>query len=152
MADDRNKRYIDGYDSVYKDVREGLKKGEKNGHWMWFIFPQVKGLGKSPVSDFYAFDGIGDAKAFYANWGLRRRLVSLFRIVNSFPDKAYLTKCFGEIDSKKFHSCATIFYLATGKRVFRNSLDRFFGGALDIKTVDILRARSEYKPDALPKR
>ena len=103
MADDRNKRYIDGYDSVYKDVREGLKRGEKNGHWMWFIFPQVKGLGKSPVSDFYAFDGIGDAKAFYANWGLRRRLVSLFRIVNSFPDKAYLTKCFGEIDSKKFY-------------------------------------------------
>lgn len=149
---DRNRKYIDGYDSVFKDVRNDLKEGKRKGHWTWFIFPHAKGLGKSSASEFYAFDGTDDARAFWSNWHLRRKLVSLLKIVNSYPNRDYLEKCLGESDTKAFHSCVTMFYLATEKRIFRTSLDRFFGGSLDIKTVDMLRAKKENKPDALPKR
>lgn len=136
-------KYIKGYKENYERVLEELERGYKIGHWMWFIFPQLKGLGKSNFSDYYGLNGIGDAKEFYRNRFLRRRMSRLFRTVNSFGSSFHLRQFFGETDSKKFHSCATIFYIATGDRSFKKPIEKFFNGELDENTMSILMSKGE---------
>lgn len=141
MAVNKLDRYIRPYKKFFAQVKTELQDGKKQTHWMWFIFPQLKGLGKSAISDYYSLDSIQDAKDFYSNKFLRDSMNELLKIVLKLRSYEQLLDCFGEIDILKFHSCATIFYVATKKRIFKKVLNKFFNGHLDKETINLLEMR-----------
>ena len=125
-------------------VKSELKKKEKKTHWIWFIFPQLKWLGASDNSEYFGLEGTKDARNYFKDWRLRRNLLTCFSIVMSYDGADELKACLGELDSKKFHSCATLFYMATRKSVFKRAIDKFFNGVYDEKTLTLLE-RGETK-------
>lgn len=138
MAVNRLERYEKSYKKFFGQVKSELKDGKKQTHWMWFAFPQLKGLGRSMISDYYGLIDLEETKSFYNNRYLRNCINELFKIVLKLPNYDSLFECFGEIDTLKFHSCATIFYIATKKRIFWKALKKFFSGCLDAGTVILL--------------
>lgn len=122
-------------------VENELKEGKKVSHWIWFIFPQLKGLGKSPTSDYYGLESLDDAREYYANKFLRKNLNKCLRIIYKYKDIRAITDCLGELDTMKLHSCVTLFYLATNKKTFKRILDNFFNSLIDEKTVLLLEKR-----------
>ena len=115
-----------------------MKNKKKETHWIWFIFPQLKGLGKSFVSQYYALNSLEEAKEFFDDRFLRKNLLDCFRIVNKYEDSEELENCLGLLDATKVRSCATLFYLATKKSIFKKFLDKFFEGLLDRNTMVLL--------------
>ena len=122
-------------------VKRELKQRYKEKHWIWFVFPQLKGLGKSLNSDYYGLDGIEEAKEYYNDKYLRKNLLSCFRIIYKYEDKEVLADCVGMLDAIKIRSCATLFYVATKRIIFKKFLDKFFDGFLDDKTMLLLSER-----------
>lgn len=131
-------KYIKAQEYCIDTVKEELRDGLKQTHWMWFVFPQLKGLGKSIVSDYFGLKSLDEAKEFFENKYLRKNLVTCFKLVLKLNDHRRLSYCFGVVDTMKIHSCATLFYLATRRIIFKKFLDKFFGGSLDDKTVLLL--------------
>jgi|SRR6516164_9640728 uncharacterized protein (DUF1810 family) len=126
----------DEIDSVYAE----LKSGYKSGHWMWFIFPQLKGLGKSWMANQYAISGRAEAEAYIAHLVLGPRLVSCTELVNLIDGRS-ATDIFGDIDSLKFRSSITLFdAVSSGRTAFALALDKYFGGEPDRRTLDLLDA------------
>lgn len=112
-----------------------LRLGEKKSHWIWFVFPQLKGLGKSITSNYYGLNGMNETVEYYNDPKLRKSLHRCFRLVLRMKN---LEDCFGS-DTVKIHSSATVFYLATKKNIFKKVLNKFFGGLLDVRTVLLLK-------------
>lgn len=106
---------------------------------MWFVFPQLKGLGESPMSDYYGLDGIEDAEEYYKHKQLRKNLEGCLSIVCKYKDVWQVKNCLGELDTMKLHSCASLFYLATKKSIFKHVIKKFFNGVLDEKTILLLK-------------
>lgn len=125
----------------YKQARKEVRQGYKRTCWIWFIFPQLRGLGFSMVSNYYGLTNIEEAQDYYEDRYLRHNLTEMFRIVLKLNNTEDLMYCFGETDSKKVRSCATLFYIATKKSIFKRFLDKFFNGLLDEKTVLLLEER-----------
>ena len=127
-------RFLFAQKLYLKDAMNEIRNGQKKTHWIWFVFPQLKGLGTSWVSNYYGLDGIKEAKSYFDNAQLRKNLLECFKLVLKIED---IDKCFG-YDAKKVHSCASIFYLATQKKIFKQVIDKFFGGRIDNNTVLLL--------------
>ena len=142
MTDLRRFREIQGF--WMPTVKSELRKKEKKTHWMWFIFPQLKWLGASANSEYFGLEGAEDAKRYFKDWRLRRNLLACFSIVMSYESADELKGCLGELDAMKFRSCATLFYMATRKSVFKRAIDKFFDGVFDEKTLTLLE-RGETK-------
>lgn len=127
--------FVQAQDAVWDAVVAELTEGHKRTHWMWFVFPQLRGLGHSDMAQRYALDGVEQAAAYLAHEVLGPRLrqcVTLLLATGSSDASAAL----GEIDSKKLRSCLTLFALAAeDDDLFRAALDRFFGGRLDPHTL-----------------
>ena len=134
-------RFIKVQECWMEIVENELKEGKKVSHWIWFIFPQLKGLGKSPTSDYYGLESLDDAREYYANKFLRKNLNKCLRIIYKNKDIRAITNCIGELDTMKLHSCVTLFYLATNKKTFKRILDKFFNSLIDEKTVLLLEKR-----------
>lgn len=117
-------------------IRE-IRSLRKTGHWIWYAFPQMKGLGKSPLSEYYGIVSVGEAKAFDADRRLGKRLRKLFSELALLPDGVRAEDVFGELDARKVRSCATLFWLATGRDVYRSALDKLFYGVCDPITVKL---------------
>jgi len=130
-------KYKRGYDKYFKVAEKELKQGKKESHWMWFIFPQLKGLGKSDISIYFGIKDLKEAQDFCVDKYLCKCLTQLFKIVNSFPDYEYLANCFGKVDTLKLRSCATLFWLATRKNVFKKTIKKFYNDELDTETVKL---------------
>ncbi len=133
-------RFVDAQGPVYDAVVRELAAGEKRSHWMWFVFPQIAGLGVSPTSAFYAVSGLDEAKAYLAHPVLGPRLVDCSRLVLASEGRT-ARQIFGVVDEMKFWSSMTLFARAQGRpSVFADCLDAFFGGKSDPATLAKLGA------------
>jgi uncharacterized protein (DUF1810 family) len=133
MEDDLQ-RFVDAQARVIDRVRAELKAGAKKSHWMWFVFPQVKGLGHSETARRYAIASLEEARAYLAHPVLGPRLRECTRLVLAAKGKT-LTDIFGTPDDLKFRSSMTLFAHATSEPVFREALEKLCGGAEDLETV-----------------
>ena len=131
-------KYIMGYIRYGDIAKRELLDGKKQGHYMWFIFPQIQGLGFSATSEYYALEDLEQAETFYEHEYLGKNLVEMFKIVNKMKNYNKVLDCFGDVDTLKLRSCATLFYLATGKRVFKKTIKKFFNAKLCEKTEKIV--------------
>ena len=135
-------RFLTAQQGVYAGVLDELRRGRKTGHWIWFIFPQIAGLGRSDVSRFYAIRSVDEARAYLAHPVLGARLVECATIVAAIPDRTAV-RIFGDIDAKKVRSSMTLFHrVAPDQAAFQNVLDRFYDGTADEATDALLATTS----------
>lgn len=149
-------RFVTAQQGVYERVLAELTAGRKQSHWMWFVFPQLQGLGSSPTARHYALGSLDEARAYLAHPLLGARLRECTAIVNRL-EGATARALFGYPDDLKFRSCMTLFAHATGEseadrdsspaahapaaeRPFFTALRRYFAGEEDRLTLDLLRA------------
>lgn len=132
-------RFVVAQEPVFPTALAELKAGRKCTHWMWFIFPQLRGLGRSPTATFYGIESLDEARAYLAHPVLGPRLLQATRAVLAVKDRS-LHAIFGSPDDLKFCSCMTLFIRAAGDDggVFRTALDRFCGGRMDAQTLALL--------------
>ena len=132
-------RFVDAQAPVYERVRAELKNGRKHSHWMWFIFPQIAGLGHSAMAQRYAISSLDEAKVYLAHPVLGPRLRECTRLVVQ-TDGRSAYEILGSPDDMKFHSCMTLFARAAPQEdVFMDGLEKYFDGAEDQATVARLR-------------
>ncbi len=128
-------RFTAAQDPVFDRVCAELKRGRKTSHWMWFIFPQIAGLGFSAMSQKYAISGLDEARAYLAHPVLGRRLTNCTQLVLASQDKS-VHDVFGSPDDLKFHSSMTLFaHASPGDSVFRQALEKCFDGREDGATT-----------------
>jgi len=131
-------RLIDAQHPIYGQVRDELRAGQKETHWMWFIFPQIKGLGTSATAQKYAIQSIDEAKAYLNHPLLGFRLRECAQLVNAVIGRS-IEDIFGFPDHLKFHSSMTLFAKASpAEKVFTTALDRYFKGEPDRNTLEQL--------------
>ena len=136
-------RFVSAQQSGYKQICAELRAGEKQGHWIWFIFPQVRGLGASSTSRHYAIGSLEEAAAYLAHPVLGPRLRECTKMVLD-TQGASAEEIFGGLDSMKFRSSMTLFARASAtaagndRDLFRKALDYFFGGKEDGRTLELL--------------
>jgi uncharacterized protein (DUF1810 family) len=129
-------RFVAAQDAgdTYDHATAELRSGRKTSHWMWFIFPQVAGLGYSPTSRTYAITSLAEARAYLAHPVLGARLIECAEILTRVPGRT-AEQIFGEVDALKLRSCVTLFrHAAPGEPVFRQVLDQYFDGIPDSAT------------------
>jgi uncharacterized protein (DUF1810 family) len=130
-------RFVLAQDSVYQDVVSELRAGTKMSHWMWFIFPQIRGLGRSPVSAEYAISGRKEAQAYLQHAILGARLKECTNVVLHVEGRS-ATEIFGSPDDMKFRSCMTLFSQVSDDDLFTKALQKYFAGVPDPLTLDRL--------------
>jgi uncharacterized protein (DUF1810 family) len=130
-------RFVDAPDPVYRQVGSELAAGRKTSHWMWFVFPQLKGLGRSAMAQHYGIGSKAEAQAVWAHPVLGPRLRHCTELVLAV-DRRTAHEIFGAPDDLKFRSCMTLFAHATGAPIFTRALEKFFGGQPDPWTVELL--------------
>ncbi len=133
-------RFVDAQDrgGVYAQAAEELRAGRKSSHWMWFIFPQIAGLGRSPMAQEYAISSREEAEAYLRHPVLGPRLLECARIVADGAEDDPQA-IFGATDAMKLRSSMTLFaHAAPDEPVFRRVLNRCFGGAADPATQERL--------------
>jgi uncharacterized protein (DUF1810 family) len=131
-------RFVDAQDPVFDQVTRELQDGRKRSHWMWFVFPQIHGLGSSALARKFAISSREEAQAYLHHPVLGPRLRELTRQVNQL-DGSSIKQIFGTPDDMKFHSSMTLFCQATAEnREFRHALDKYFGGDIDAATMERL--------------
>jgi uncharacterized protein (DUF1810 family) len=129
-------RFVAAQDAggTYDRAAAELRAGRKATHWMWFVFPQIAGLGYSPASRTYAISSLDEARAYLAHPVLGPRLIECAAILTSVPGRT-AEQIFGEVDALKLCSSMTLFmHAAPGEPAFRQVLDRYFGGVPDSAT------------------
>ena len=129
------KRFVEAQDGVYARVCEELRAGEKRSHWMWFIFPQIRGLGRSPMAERFAIGSLDEARAYLRHAVLGWRLRECTELVNAVEGKT-ASEIFGFPDDLKFHSSMTLFAKAGDEAVFVRAIEKYFAGKLDSGTVE----------------
>ncbi len=132
-------RFRDAQTGAFARARDELLAGAKRSHWMWFIFPQLRELGRSETARFYGLASLAEAEAYLADPVLGPRLIEMCGIVAASPASS-ARALLGSPDDLKLRSCATLFAaLAQAPPVFRAVLDRYFAGEADERTLAILR-------------
>lgn len=136
-------RFIDAQEQgIYEQALAEIKAGKKAGHWMWFIFPQYKGLGYSKISKYYALESLKGAKAFLSDKCLGSRLRELCKaLLNLSSNDAHAI--FGSPDDLKFCSSMTLFDYVSPNDIFAEVLNKFYGGQRDQKSLELLTAEEE---------
>jgi uncharacterized protein (DUF1810 family) len=131
-------RFIDAQNPVFERVLAELRDGEKRSHWMWFIFPQIRGLGESPMAITYAIASRAEATAYLKHPVLGPRLKECTSLVTDVPERA-IAQILPYPDNLKFHSCMTLFAeIAPGEEVFQTALRQFYAGQPDTATLKLI--------------
>jgi len=131
-------RFVDAQAPVIESAGAELRRGRKSGHWMWFIFPQLRGLGRSATAERFGIGSPAEARAYLAHPILGPRLRECVRLVFDVTDRP-IGDILGEVDAMKFRSSMTLFARASDdEKVFTDALDRYFGGQPDRATLDLL--------------
>jgi len=133
-------RFVTAQDEggTYDAAVAELRRGHKRSHWMWFVFPQIAGLGRSPASRTYAISSLSEARAYLAHPVLGPRLIECTRILTELSGRT-AQDIFGGIDAVKLRSSMTLFaYADPANPVFRRVLDAYFGGVPDQATERLL--------------
>ena len=136
-------RFVDAQAQVYRQVVEELTDGRKQTHWMWFIFPQLSGLGHSAMAERFAIQDMDQARRYLADPTLGNRLRHDVRLMLRHKGKSAL-EILGSPDDFKFRSCLTLFYkIASDKSdrsLFAEALQQFYKGEPDPRTLELLRS------------
>jgi uncharacterized protein (DUF1810 family) len=134
-------RFVTAQTPIFAAALSELKAGRKRSHWMWFVFPQLRGLGHSSMATFYGIASRSEARAYLAHKVLGRRLELCTRTVLGHRDKS-LHQLFGSPDDMKFQSSMTLFALVAGdaESLFYKALDQWCGAVLDPQTLELLDA------------
>ena len=136
------RRFIDAQAPIYDDALREITTGAKQSHWMWFVFPQLEGLGRSSTARFYGLSSLDEARAYLAHPVLGRRLSEITLAAIKAPASS-LRDLFGAPDDMKFKSSMTLFEKAANApdSVFAQALDHWCGGDRDSATLDLLSER-----------
>jgi uncharacterized protein (DUF1810 family) len=133
-------RFVDAQAPVMAAVREELRSGRKHSHWMWFVFPQLRGLGASSMARHYGISSLEEARAYLAHPVLGPRLRECCALLLAVPGRS-AHEIFGSPDDLKLRSCLTLFSRAApDESVFRETLQRFYGGVPDPRTLELCGA------------
>jgi len=131
-------RYIEAQSYDYERALTEIKNGKKESHWMWYIFPQIKGLGFSATSKFYEIQSIDEAISYLDNEILGPRLIEisneLLKLKSNNP-----IEIFGEIDFLKLKSSMTLFSYISNNQIFNKVLEKYYNNELDINTINICK-------------
>lgn len=131
-------RFIDAQKADYDIAFREISNGKKRNHYMWYIFPQVKGLGKSSTAKYYGIDGLDEAREYMENEYLGNNLIAisneLLKLETNNP-----VEIFGHTDSKKLRSSMTLFELVSDNDVFSLVLEKYFDGKRDQITLDLMK-------------
>ncbi len=130
-------RFISAQERSYDAALREIKSGRKRTHWMWYIFPQIAGLGFSSTAQFYAISSMQEAKDYYAHPVLGKRLVEISEALLALGTND-AGAVMGYPDDLKLRSSMTLFLAASGDEVFQKVLDKFYSGKPDSKTLSIL--------------
>lgn len=135
-------RFVAAQEADYARALSEIRSGRKQSHWMWYIFPQLSGLGQSSMSRRYSIGSIEEARAYIEHPVLGPRLVECVEAVAAVDGRS-AREIFGAPDDVKLRSCATLFACAApASRVFLRLLDRYFEGVPDRRTLDLLGVES----------
>ena len=133
-------RFIKAQEESYPAALTELEMGSKETHWMWFIFPQIKGLGRSSTAQFYALADRAEARAYLEHPILGERLRTCTRTILRHAKAQSAHEILGSPDDLKFRSCMTLFSaVAPDEALWLNALDAFFAGKADPSTLELLR-------------
>jgi len=130
-------RFVSAQAPIFAEVCLELRAGRKRTHWMWFVFPQIAGLGSSAMARHYAISGRAEAAAYLAHEVLGARLVACTELVNAVAGRSAV-EIFGGVDGAKFCSSMTLFDAVAGGGVFGAALQTYFGGVADARTIELL--------------
>jgi uncharacterized protein (DUF1810 family) len=134
-------RFVEAQSPIHEQALAELRAGRKRSHWMWFVFPQIRGLGRSEMAQRYAISGLEEARAYLQHPLLGPRLEACARAIAPLTDRT-AHQIFGSPDDLKLQSSMTLFAAAAPDRdIFREILDTFFDGVTDSGTLDKLQSR-----------
>ena len=143
MKDYNLKRFLEAQTNSYENALAELRAGRKRSHWMWFIFPQLQGLGSSEMSKRYAIRDLDEARLYLADPILGKRLINLCNELLKL-ENVTASEIFGYLDDMKLQSSMTLFAATTGgDNVFESVLKKYYGGAKDPATLQILQEPSK---------
>lgn len=129
-------RFINAQEGIYDTAINELKNGQKYSHWMWFIFPQINGLGRSNTAKYYSIKSLEEARQYLNHPTLGSRLVECTEALLAIEGRS-ITQIFTYPDDKKFKSSMTLFDLVSiPDSVFKKALDKYFNGCRDSRTLD----------------
>lgn len=132
------KRFLDTQENDFESALAEIKRGRKQSHWMWYIFPQIAGLGFSSTSKFYAIKDRAEAESYLAHPVLGERLVEISEALLEIEGKT-ANQIFGSPDDVKLKSSMTLFgSLENAHPVFQKVLDKYFDGTKDMRTLDLI--------------
>jgi len=139
MDDHDLDRFLKAQGDTYDIALDELKAGRKRSHWIWFIFPQIAGLGQSPTSQFYGVKSLDEAASYLRHPILGGRLHESLKTLQMLEETS-ADRVFGDLDAMKFRSSLTLFAEANpSDPIIEAALDRWFGGRKDEKTLQLLR-------------
>ena len=130
-------RFRKAHEESYETALAEIRSGRKRSHWIWYIFPQIQGLGHSAVAQYYAIQSAAEAKAYWNDPVLSAHLVEISSEL--LKQDGAVEAIMGYPDNLKLRSCMTLFYLISGDSIFRQVLDKFYDGSMDDETEKILR-------------
>ncbi len=131
-------RFIDAQESKFQKALNEIKNGRKQSHWMWFIFPQIAGLGFSETSKFYAIKNIAEASLYLEHHVLGFRLIEISKALLEIEGKT-ANQVFGNPDDLKLKSCMTLFSsIQNTNPIFETVLEKYFNGTKDFKTLQLI--------------
>ena len=133
-------RFLDAQNKLYLTALSEIKKGKKETHWMWFIFPQIKGLGTSDTANYYAINDLKEATEFLEHPILGKHLIEISELFLTFKRKS-ADGILGDLDARKLRSSMTLFSLVENTNpVFKEVLEAFFSGESDPLTLSIINS------------
>lgn len=141
MEDPHNlERFIDAQSGIFATALEEIRAGSKRSHWMWFIFPQLAGLGNSPTAIFYSLASLDEARSYLSNSILGPRLKECVEALLSWGGRRSAEEIFGSVDAMKLRSCLTLFGAVEPGGSFGEALRVFFAGEGDKRTLALLNS------------
>lgn len=129
-------RFIKAHEEDYENALKEIKNGRKVTHWIWYIFPQIKGLGKSATAQYYEIKNLEEAELYYNHEILGNHLIELSNALLALPTNNVI-EVFGEIDALKLKSSMTLFYYISNNEIFNKVMDKYFNGNKDLNTIKI---------------
>ena len=136
------KRFVDAQAGDYDRALAEIRDGRKRSHWMWYVFPQLSGLGTSPTAVYYAIKSIDEARAYLAHPHLGPRLIECAEAVLEVENKS-AAEIFGSPDDLKLRSCATLFaQVSSPASVFERIIEKYYRGVMDENTLRLLKSSS----------
>ena len=139
------KRFLDAQEISFRDAFTEIENGKKRSHWMWYIFPQLAGLGSSKTSIFYSIKDLNEATLYLHDPVLGERLINISKLLTDIKNKS-AHEIFGCPDDLKLRSCMTLFAMVKDTHpVFQQVIDQYFGGKMDERTLRLISESESLK-------